>query len=76
MRHAADSAFAPSVPSASLSAAGTLRRHGLATVAAAAVAAIAGLAAGAAQAQQGKEVKLGYALAVNSHYGAAAQAWA
>ncbi|NRD51367.1 C4-dicarboxylate ABC transporter substrate-binding protein, partial [Corallococcus exiguus] len=48
----------------------------MATVAAAAVAAIAGLAAGAAQAQQGKEVKLGYALAVNSHYGAAAQAWA
>ena len=31
---------------------------------------------GLAFAQQAKEVKLGYALAVNSHYGAAAQAWA
>ncbi len=32
--------------------------------------------AGLVCAQQAKEVKLGYALAVNSHYGAAAQAWA
>ncbi|MFT3812480.1 MAG: TRAP transporter substrate-binding protein [Acidovorax sp.] len=36
----------------------------------------AALAAAPAFAQQAKEVKLGYALAVNSHYGAAAQAWA
>ena len=34
------------------------------------------LPATAAFAQQPKDVKLGYALAVNSHYGAAAQAWA
>ncbi|MDD2545667.1 MAG: TRAP transporter substrate-binding protein [Burkholderiaceae bacterium] len=33
-------------------------------------------ASGNAAAQQAKEVKMGYALAVNSHYGAAAQAWA
>jgi len=33
------------------------------------------LGAGAALAQQAKEIKVGYALAVNSHYGAAAQAW-
>lgn len=40
------------------------------------LAAAAALAAtGAAFAQQAKEVKLGYALAVNSHFGAAAQAW-
>lgn len=39
------------------------------------VAATATLAAGAAFAQA-KEVKIGYALAVNSHYGAAANAWA
>ena len=32
--------------------------------------------AGLVCAQQAKEVKLGYALAVNSHYGAGAQAWA
>lgn len=32
--------------------------------------------AGTASAQQAKEVKIGYALAINSHYGAAAQAWA
>lgn len=39
------------------------------------VAAMAVASAGAALAQS-KEVKIGYALAVNSHYGAAAQAWA
>lgn len=39
------------------------------------VAAMAAASAGAALAQT-KEVKVGYALAVNSHYGAAAQAWA
>lgn len=48
------------------------RRLVLSTLAAAAFAASAGLA----QAQQPKEVKIGYALAVNSHYGAGAQAWA
>ncbi len=45
------------------------------TFVATAVAATAALSAGAAFAQ-GKEVKMGYALAVNSHYGAAANAWA
>ena len=45
------------------------------TFVATAVAATATLAATAAFAQ-GKEVKIGYALAVNSHYGAAANAWA
>lgn len=39
------------------------------------VAAMAAASAGAVLAQT-KEVKVGYALAVNSHYGAAAQAWA
>lgn len=48
------------------------RRSLIATSAALALAA----SAGSAIAQQAKEVKLGYALAVNSHYGAAAQAWA
>ncbi len=71
MRHAADSAFAVSSSSVLLPARRVLRRQGLA----AAVAAIACLAAGTVHAQQAKEVKLGYALAVNSHYGAAAQAW-
>ena len=45
------------------------------TFVATAVAATAALTAGTAFAQ-GKEVKIGYALAVNSHYGAAANAWA
>ena len=45
------------------------------TLIATAVAATAAAACGTAFAQA-KEVKLGYALAVNSHYGAAAQAWA
>ena len=45
------------------------------TLLAAAVATTATLSAGAAFAQA-KEVKIGYALAVNSHYGAAANAWA
>ena len=40
-----------------------------------AVAAASALSLGTAFAQ-GKEVKIGYALAVNSHYGAAANAWA
>ena len=44
------------------------------TFVATAVAATATLAAGTAFAQ-GKEVKIGYALAINSHYGAAANAW-
>lgn len=48
------------------------RRSLLAASAALALAA----SAGSVFAQQAKEVKLGYALAVNSHYGAAAQAWA
>jgi TRAP-type C4-dicarboxylate transport system substrate-binding protein len=48
-----------------------LRRSILSVCVASALAA----AAGTAVAQQAKEVKLGYALAVNSHYGAAAQAW-
>ena len=46
-----------------------------ALVAACAASAFA-LPSGLVFAQQAKEVKLGYALAVNSHYGAAAQAWA
>ena len=45
------------------------------TLLAAAVVTTATLSAGAAFAQA-KEVKIGYALAVNSHYGAAANAWA
>ena len=45
------------------------------TLLASAVAATAALSAGAVFAQA-KEVKIGYALAVNSHYGAAANAWA
>ena len=45
------------------------------TFVASAVAATAALTAGTAF-SQGKEVKIGYALAVNSHYGAAANAWA
>ena len=45
------------------------------TLLAAAVATTATLSVGAAFAQA-KEVKIGYALAVNSHYGAAANAWA
>jgi len=49
-----------------------LRRSLVATCAAAALAA----SSGAVFAQQAKEVKIGYALAINSHYGAAAQAWA
>src|SRR5450830_84341 len=48
-----------------------LRRTILATCVASALAACSGMAL----AQQAKEVKLGYALAINSHYGAAAQAW-
>lgn len=40
------------------------------------VASSAAALAAPAFAQQAKEVKLGYALAINSHYGAAAQAWA
>ena len=44
-------------------------------VASCATAALA-VTAGTVFAQQAKEVKIGYALAVNSHYGAAAQAWA
>ncbi len=48
------------------------RRSLIAVSAAAALAAPSGFVF----AQQAKEVKLGYALAVNSHYGAAAQAWA
>jgi TRAP-type transport system periplasmic protein len=48
-----------------------LRRTILATCVASALAACSGMA----WAQQAKEVKLGYALAINSHYGAAAQAW-
>ncbi|ABM34004.1 tripartite ATP-independent transporter DctP family solute receptor [Paracidovorax citrulli] len=71
MRHAAVTAPAVSSPSLPLPAHRTLRRQGLA----AALAAIACLATGTVHAQQAKEVKLGYALAVNSHYGAAAQAW-
>lgn len=43
---------------------------------AACAAAAFSVSTGSVFAQQGKEVKLGYALAVNSHYGAAAQAWA
>lgn len=49
----------------------TIRRSFMATCAVAALS----LSAGLSFAQQAKEVKLGYALAVNSHYGAAAQAW-
>lgn len=48
-----------------------LRRTILSACVASALAASSGLAL----AQQAKEVKLGYALAINSHYGAAAQAW-
>ena len=48
-----------------------LRRTILSTCVASALAACSGMA----WAQQAKEVKLGYALAINSHYGAAAQAW-
>jgi tripartite ATP-independent transporter DctP family solute receptor len=48
----------------------TSRRIAMMTLAA--LATVSGLAA----AQTAKEVKVGYALAVNSHYGAAAQAWA
>ena len=48
-----------------------IRRTFIAACASAAVALTAGTAAAAP-----KEVKLGYALAVNSHYGAAAKAWA
>ncbi|KAF1046548.1 TRAP transporter substrate-binding protein [Xylophilus sp.] len=45
-------------------------------VAGCAAAAFALTVGGTAFAQQAKEVKIGYALAVNSHYGAAANAWA
>ncbi len=48
-----------------------LRRSALSACAIAALSAFTA----PAFAQQAKEVKLGYALAVNSHYGAAAQAW-
>ncbi len=48
-----------------------LRRTILSTCVASALVACSGMA----WAQQAKEVKLGYALAINSHYGAAAQAW-
>jgi len=48
------------------------RRSAISTCALALLAAVAGTAS----AQQAKEVKIGYALAINSHYGAAAQAWA
>ena len=50
----------------------TIRRSFMASCAIAALTATAG----ASFAQQAKDVKLGYALAVNSHFGAAAQAWA
>ena len=50
----------------------TIRRSFMATCAIAALT----VSAGASLAQQAKDVKLGYALAVNSHFGAAAQAWA
>jgi tripartite ATP-independent transporter DctP family solute receptor len=50
----------------------TIRRSFMATCAIAALT----VSAGASFAQQAKDVKLGYALAVNSHFGAAAQAWA
>jgi tripartite ATP-independent transporter DctP family solute receptor len=50
----------------------TFRRSVIATCAVAALTATTGIAF----AQQAKEVKVGYALAVNSHYGAGAQAWA
>ncbi|WP_066704660.1 TRAP transporter substrate-binding protein [Curvibacter delicatus] len=50
----------------------TFRRSVLTSCAAALLAA----ATGVAFAQQAREVKIGYALAINSHYGAAAQAWA
>ena len=48
-----------------------LRRTILSACVASALVACSGMAL----AQQAKEVKLGYALAINSHYGAAAQAW-
>ncbi len=48
------------------------RRSLVATCATAALA----VSSGSVFAQQAKEVKLGYALAINSHYGAAANAWA
>ena len=48
------------------------RRSLLATCAVSALAATTSVAF----AQQAREVKVGYALAVNSHYGAGAQAWA
>lgn len=50
----------------------TFRRSVITSCALALLAAVAGTAS----AQQAKEVKIGYALAINSHYGAAAQAWA
>ena len=45
------------------------------TFVASCVTAVLAASTGAALAQQSREVKIGYALAVNSHYGAAAQAW-
>jgi tripartite ATP-independent transporter DctP family solute receptor len=51
----------------------TLTRRSLFAVAAGTAA--AGIPLGQAFAQQPREIKLGYALAQNSHFGAAAQAW-
>jgi tripartite ATP-independent transporter DctP family solute receptor len=50
--------------------------HPLSRRLAIALAAASAVLSGAAFAQQAKEVKIGYALALNSHYGAAALAWA
>ncbi|MDD2691086.1 MAG: TRAP transporter substrate-binding protein [Simplicispira sp.] len=46
------------------------------TFVASCITAVLAASTGAALAQQPREVKIGYALAVNSHYGAGAQAWA